>query len=208
MDLVNASIASGRAHLAHADGGILQEPHTWGWRKDGDTWRPYGDCIGWVDDAGEVYLESNAAYAVAEQFAVDQGDTLSVSIPTLKRRLDEEGVLASKDIRGGKTRFDIRRTLAGKRRAVLHVKSDALGSFPSDTGGPSGPMNGFGGNTKGQTWATPWATSQNGPVDQQVAHTQTNEEALPRGNGPLGPLMSVKEEVAEAADGIEDTWKG
>lgn len=84
-----------------------------------------GERIGWIDD-GEIYLQDDSAYAVAQKLAHDEGDNLSVSLPTLKRRLNEKGLLASVEQSGGKNRLKVRRQLGGVRQYVLHLKPGSL----------------------------------------------------------------------------------
>lgn len=125
VELLSAAVASGRAHLANADGGVPSEPQAWGWRWDSgsDGWRPQGHRIGWLD-AGNVYLEPEAALAVVQQLGDDTGDGIAIASATLRKRLHERGLLASIDQK--RDRLVVRRRLERKRRAVLHVKAAVL----------------------------------------------------------------------------------
>jgi hypothetical protein len=49
-----------------------------------------------------------------------------VTLQTLKKRLKERGLLASTETYGGRERLEVRRTLEGKRRPVIHLRSSAL----------------------------------------------------------------------------------
>jgi hypothetical protein len=138
LELVNAAIASGRAHIARSNGQEPDHCERWGWRSavvatgDGD-WvraerRPSGERIGWVD-GDSLYLEPDAAYAVAQRLARDGGDSLVVTLPTLKRRLKEHRILASTDAKRETT--TVRRTLEGAQRNVLHLHIGALNIPPA-----------------------------------------------------------------------------
>ena len=81
--------------------------------------------MGWIDGQ-DLYLEADAAYAEAQKLARDGGDSLTVMLPTLKRRLKERGLLASTTQAAGREWLDVRRTLQGQRRRVLHLDSNSL----------------------------------------------------------------------------------
>ena len=109
LRLINSVLASGRGHVAGPDG--LEPPHAsaWGWHGKEYTHRvagephavetdvsflPKGSRIGWVS-GDDLYLEPEASYAAAQELARQQGEGLSVSPTTLRKRLHEEGLLAS-----------------------------------------------------------------------------------------------------------------
>jgi hypothetical protein len=130
LDLLSAALASGRAHVAVAREGLpLGDQEAWGWRPVAQgaggviEWRPQGACIGWLDK-GELYLEPEAAFAVAQVLARDGGEVLNVGLPTLKRRLRDRGLLASMDT--GRGVLTVRRVLGGVRHEVLHLLPEAL----------------------------------------------------------------------------------
>jgi hypothetical protein len=137
LNLVAALLSSGRAHLAATDGLEPDDPQAWGWRNIrvgvSDRLEPQGKRIGWVDDE-DVYLEPNAAFAEAQRLAQESGEALGVSLPTLKKRLHEQGHLASIEVRGDQ-RLVIRKELDGQRRTVLHLKKGSI--FPTDTAQPA-----------------------------------------------------------------------
>jgi hypothetical protein len=134
LDLLQAALASGSAHIADPNGCAPQLPSSaiaCGWREHSGgageyAWmdlRPLGRCIGWVDGQ-DVYLEPTAALQVAQQIARDIGDNLAITGHTLHKRLNEQGLLASTEpVRGTLT---ARRTLAGGRKSVLHLRTVAL----------------------------------------------------------------------------------
>jgi hypothetical protein len=133
LQLLAAALASGRAHVANAKGTEPLSPESWGWWKivvgtrdyQRTEWRPQGLRIGWVQ-GDDLYLEADAAYAEAQRLAREGGDALSVTMPTLKRRLKERGLLASTQTYGNRERLEVRRALEGNRRPVLHLKSSTL----------------------------------------------------------------------------------
>jgi hypothetical protein len=121
--LLRAAIASGRGHLAGPDGGEPEAPKAWGWREERGERHPLGSLVGWVAGA-DVYLEPDAAYAAAQSLGQATGDGIPVQPRTLHKRLHEKGLLASVD----ETRktCPVRKTLAGARRTVLHLRASSL----------------------------------------------------------------------------------
>ncbi len=128
LELLRAALTSGRAHIADQHGESPLAPRPWGWRqytigKEGETeWRPQGDRIGWVYGE-DLYLEPEAAHSVAGRLARDSNETLPVSSKTLHKRLDERGLLLTKD---REDRLLVRKALGGARRSVLHLHADSL----------------------------------------------------------------------------------
>jgi hypothetical protein len=135
---LHALIASGRAHLAQASmaGGVPGEPARWGWSDERagvepsplqpevtPLWRPRGDRLGWV--AGEdVYLQPDAAYQAARQWADSAGARIGVSERTLHRDLRDRSLLESTD----GPHLTVRRDLSGQRsRRVLHLSAQVFG---------------------------------------------------------------------------------
>jgi hypothetical protein len=194
LELISAAIASGRAHVAAPDGAPPAVPQAWGWRQVmlgiGDkVWHPQGQRIGWVEGE-DLYLEPDAAYAEAQGIAQRQGDSLPVTIHTLKQRLKEQGFLASTETRGGRERLEVRHTLEGQRRQVIHLHRQALftpkvaqvaqvaqSNTTSDTNqGIAGPQFGPQKFTSKEKVA-----QESGPLDGSF-------EAAAAGDGPPGPL--------------------
>ena len=139
IELTVSVLASGRAHIASSSGDHPEDsPQAWGWREvivgTGDyeraEWRPQGNRIGWLHDHDgerddvDVYLDPNAAYAAAQTLGREIGDQLTVTPQTLRKRLNERGLLASTD-QTRKT-LTVRRTLEGQRRDVLHLYATTL----------------------------------------------------------------------------------
>jgi hypothetical protein len=226
-------MAGGQAHAAWADGGEPRwagdlerddgyGPEAWGWRElaqaggdgdgtDGTVYRPLGGRVGWLDRA-ELYLDADAAYAVVQKLARDQGDALPVTLATLKRRLREQGILVSTERRGNRDRLEVRRTLQGVRREVLHLRAVTLLSLevaqvaPVSHGGESeerpftnealtGPPN----------WATnapgvPDVAQESGPAGGDA----TNDPQPVGPRGPHGPL--ARDGHASGVPG-DDGWE-
>jgi hypothetical protein len=121
--LLRAALSEGRAHLSDRDGKAPPEPAAWGWQPKSPRrgWVPQGLGIGWI--AGPyIYLDPSASYQVAQQLAGDQ--TLLLSEQMLRQRLKERHLLVSVD--PGRQMLLVRRTLAGRPRQVLHLKTSDL----------------------------------------------------------------------------------
>lgn len=196
LELLRSAVASGRAHVAGAEGAAPDQPAAWGWRAQqvglGELarteWRAEGSRVGWVEE-GDVYLDPTAAFGAAQAAGQSVGEPLTITLHTLKRRLRERWLLASIETRGGRDRLEVRRTLQGQRRDVLHLTIGALrgeevaqvahdgagemGEAPETP--PIGPL--------------PWAT--NGRGAPEVAHGSgplLAAAVLPgRANGAIGP---------------------
>jgi hypothetical protein len=117
LELLSAAVATGRAHVAEATtGGTPEDAVGWGWGP-----APAGQCIGWVEDE-DLYLCPESAYAVAQRLGEEQGERLPVSKRQLNKRLDEAGLLVSKE----RNKLTNRRTIMGHERSVLHLRASAL----------------------------------------------------------------------------------
>lgn len=125
LELLTAVLTSGRAHMTAPTGSKPQDPEVWGWwQKTIGTggyqrieWQPQGARIGWID-GDALYLEPESSYAVAQQLARDQGESLPVTPQTLRKRLNDKGYLASHD--QARETLTMRRKLEGRERSVLH----------------------------------------------------------------------------------------
>lgn len=141
LDLLRAALGSGAAHVADPDGEEPDEPGAWGWRRKvvgtGDNarqeWQPQGKRIGWRE-GDALYLDSDAAYAVAQGLGAATGDGLAVTAQTLRKRLNERGHLVSTDT--ARQTLTVRRQLAGQSRAVLHLSATL-----SPAENPTNPTN-------------------------------------------------------------------
>jgi hypothetical protein len=122
LRLLGAALASGRAHVVRDTGGIPSGSSAcWGWQMVDGTNRPGGRKVGWVKDK-DLYLEPDAAYAAAQELARDQGESLTVSAQTLRKRLHERKLLVST----APGKLTVRRTLEGQWRLVLHLRADSV----------------------------------------------------------------------------------
>lgn len=120
---LRAALASGVAHMKNRFGETPDTPFQWGWRlnpEDG-KWIGQGTCIGWVTES-DVYLDPSASDRVVRNAA--GGEALDVSGQALRHRLHKQGLLASVD--GTRHTLLVRRTLGGRQRRVLHLKSSDL----------------------------------------------------------------------------------
>lgn len=77
-------------------------------------------------------MEPAAAYMAVQVAGRDGGESLSVSGPTLNKRLKEKGLLKSTDTKRGT--LTIRRTIAGSQHDVLHFVRRTL--LPEELGEP------------------------------------------------------------------------
>ena len=189
LELLGAAISSGRAHLSNANGDRPRQATSWGWREvevgSGDyvrtDWRRQGEQIGWLDD-GEIYLQADSAYSVVQRLARDGGDQLSITLPTLKKRLKERGILASTEKYRSSNRdverLEVRRVLQDKRRKVLHINNQYLNSTatesePCEPSEPSAEESYL-----AQTNAGSLNGSQTGDGEGQVSHESVPPTAV------------------------------
>jgi hypothetical protein len=129
LELLRASILSFAAHVASLDGANPLNAAQWGWRKtvigDCERWAGAGKCIGWLDGSN-LYLEPTASYLVAQEVGRGTGEPLVVSERTLRRRLHENGLLASVD--ATRETLTVRKRVQGRETPVLHLLANALHS--------------------------------------------------------------------------------
>jgi hypothetical protein len=130
LALLRSVLTSGRAHLEARNGGVLEGAALFGWRIGASASTPLGDCIGWVDGE-DVYLEPAAAFRQVQLAGRDTGECLPISEQTLRRRLNEKGLLASVD--GGRQTVTVRRSIAGASKDVLHFRRTTI--YPDDSEG-------------------------------------------------------------------------
>jgi hypothetical protein len=151
FELLSSAIASGAAHLANRDGIEPSNAAAWGWRSkpigngayQRDEWQPQGRRIGWIDRDEVVYLDPDASYAVAQAMAAGS-DGLTIGASTLRKRLDERGLLIRPDNRDEITQ---RITLEGAVRRVLQLRSALyLSGEPAKPAKDSDGNGNFGGN--------------------------------------------------------------
>jgi hypothetical protein len=211
LQLVLAALSSGRCHITNLQGEAPNpSPDAWGWRKNdglsGPTWNSQGHRIGWVD-GDDLYLESQTAFAEAQLLAKDSGESIPITLNTLRKRLSQRGLLRSTDIRGGSERLEIRKTVQGKRRSVLHLHSQAL--YPQEVAQVAQVAQSGG----QQDQITAGNGTQIGPLDDFFAGKVAPGsgplhplvEAKGASNGPLGPLGPPSEHIAPE---VEDLFEG
>jgi hypothetical protein len=145
LGLLRSAIAAGHAHLAARDGGMPDNPGTWGWRaaerahnRRRAVWLPQGPRVGWLDGR-DLFLDIDSAYRAGQATAA-AGDGIPVGVQTLAKRLHESNQLKSIDDRRGKLR--VRRMLGSCRQEVLHLDVDVLRQSIAHKTSPIGPLTG------------------------------------------------------------------
>lgn len=134
-EMLRSALAAGRAHAAAVDALAPDQPHRWGWREEqvpgqiSTILRPMGELIGWVDGE-DLYLEPNAAYAVAKLQAQRQGLNIAVGAKALARQLRDAGRLAS--VEPGQDSHLVRRVIQGVRRRVMHFAAEQMAPVGAD----------------------------------------------------------------------------
>ena len=131
LSLLRACLVSGQAHLMHLEG---HDPDrnlmSCGWRAGGTgILAPQGRCIGWFDDEN-IFLEPTVAFQVVQRACGETSESLPVTEQTLRKRLNERGILASID--KGRETLTIRKTVAGLSKSVLHLRRSTLLPVGSD----------------------------------------------------------------------------
>ena len=118
--LLQAALAGGTAHVADRQGQVPAESAAWGWQrpKTGRKWVSQGTRIGWVA-GNDLYLDPLASYQTAQALA--GAERIPVSEQALRHQLRKCGFLASLDT--GRGMLQVRRTLAGRPRQVLHLRA-------------------------------------------------------------------------------------
>ena len=171
LDLLRAVMLSGRAHVTSKLGyQPARSPEAWSWMirpssELPDIWQPLGRWIGWID-GDHLYLDPLAAYAAVQQMARDQGGHFAVEERTLRQRLEQQGLLASRE----KTRLTVRRSYGGARYDVLHL--DAKMVVPVDDGDHD------------QTSAAQRAASTKTASEDKASVSQPADVAVPGGQDP------------------------
>jgi hypothetical protein len=200
LRLLDGVLTSGVAYLEGVRGGPPENPLDWGWVPGGQT-RPGARFIGWVDEQG-VYLQPEAAFAVAQHLANAHNTTIPVGETTLWKRLREGGFLASWD--ATRQRNKVRKDIGGVRgRYVIHLRHAALhlGEVEGEDEGAA-PGTDDGGVGGGSANATPspgplmfeLATSAK-PATSGVATTQTQaNEGVGATNSVAGPVAAFQKE--------------
>lgn len=138
LRLLRAALASQQAHLSLINGdypgleyGWVQsiQPSEMEGREDKHTYSGGGRKIGWID--GEhIYLNPTSAYEAANSIGSKNGSIIALQEATLRKHLDQDGVLAStgKRKKNGKEikLYTVRRSIGGVQQEVLHLKKSTL----------------------------------------------------------------------------------
>jgi hypothetical protein len=131
IELLGSAIAGGYAHVASAEGTFPAAAATWGWRHvtigtgelQRSDWQPQGARAGWID-GDDLYLDLGAALTAVQRVGQSTGSPITVTPKTLAKRLAERGFLRSTDKAQGEVQ--VRRTLQGQRRRVLHLAASTI----------------------------------------------------------------------------------
>lgn len=126
LQSIEAALANGDAHIDSAAGDEPDNPAAWGWelRRVGtgdfetDRWTRRGQLIGW-QRGEDLWLEPEAAFAVAQAMAVRTGSPIAVQPRTLYKRMAERKLIVSAD----DGRNTLKQTLAGARRRVILIST-------------------------------------------------------------------------------------
>lgn len=85
--------------------------------------RPLGARVGWIDREN-LYLDTASAMSVVSTLGQRTEDALNVSATTLRKRLNERGMLLTTD--AASASLEVRRVLEGQKRRVLHLLASRL----------------------------------------------------------------------------------
>lgn len=134
IDVLKAAISMGEAHIVDRNGERPPNCTMFGWQpfeaKDHIRHDAKGARIGFVD-RNFLYLDPNAAIAVAKALSSKTGNHIGSSERALSKALKEAGLLARVD----EGRATIKATLAGQRRSVYCLKLASV--FELDHGEPA-----------------------------------------------------------------------
>jgi hypothetical protein len=125
--LLATCFISNRGHLRDAStNGEPPEPGRWGWEDNGRNeigrhFSPRGDPLGWVD-AGNLYLDPEAAFAAVQRLGREQGTGLPISQGRLWKTLKGKGLLLSYE--PGRNLAKV--TIDGSRRRAVHLHAEQI----------------------------------------------------------------------------------
>ena len=130
LDLLASCLSAGALHLEDVKGGAPQvSPEAFGWKEfvsgTGATqvrdYRAQGRLTGWVK-ANDIFLDPDVAFAAVQSMAAQQGNSISIGMKTLHKRMAAKGLIVSSD-QGVHTK---RMSLGGVRRRVLHIAAASV----------------------------------------------------------------------------------
>jgi hypothetical protein len=121
-DLLLTAFTTGAAHLEALKGGVpAKESNRWGWKTiagpSGDETKPGGKLIGWVDGIN-LYMDPDAAFATVQEIASRTGSPITITPITLRKRLNERGILVKAGATGKLTKP---MKINGSTRKVMHL---------------------------------------------------------------------------------------
>jgi hypothetical protein len=121
--LLRAALACGLAHVANPQGAAPDDAALWGWCDPHRPRRnlPQGARVGWIS-GDDLFLDPSISYQAAQDMAGPEH--LLVSEQALRHKLRESGLLVRID--QGRGMVQVRRTLEGSIRQVLHLKAADL----------------------------------------------------------------------------------
>jgi hypothetical protein len=127
LRLLEAALACGRGHVADRLGKAPREAAQWGWRRKGaHGWMPRGTRFGWISGQ-DLFLDPAISHQLSQQQAGPE--RLLLGEQAMRQKLRQAGLLASVD--QGRKMLQVRRTLEGCPRQVLHLKArDLLNTIP------------------------------------------------------------------------------
>jgi hypothetical protein len=207
LRLLSAALASGRAHLAGPTGEEPEIPQAYGWRAVSlgagssatSDWQSQGRRIGWVDGAN-VYLEPEAAFAEVQSLAAQQGESMSVSPQTLRKRLHERHLLAStgKEAERRETLL-VRRVIEGVRREILHLHAKSLRLYTPQE--PDQPDHGHDASNNGPENLTNGQPHALSPDQRHDLGDKASHDA-----GQVGQVSQALKSHHSEAGGNHDIW--
>lgn len=173
--LLGAALTSGHAHVADAVTGKEPEnAEAWGWRERNrgagqypeTEWQPLGDRVGWID-GDDLFLDTDAAFAVVQRLARDQGATIPVTQRVLWKRMAEKGLVLSHD----PGTYTTKKTVAGGRPRVLHISGSLI--YP----GIMGNMGNMGTGQLDQAFTVPRLSAKHGQDAQEYGQRPARQGA-------------------------------
>jgi hypothetical protein len=132
LELLRAAISSFQGHVASLGGSAPPNAPQWGWQEIGTgdyrRWAGAGKCVGWLDGPN-LYLEPTASYGLAQEIGRSTGEPLAVTERTLRKRLEEKGLLASAE--AARDTRTVRKMIQGREMPVVHILASAITSPPA-----------------------------------------------------------------------------
>jgi hypothetical protein len=134
LALLASALSSGRCHVFDLEGTEKgcptdQSDHSapmLGWVMDPHgVFVPKGPRIGWLE-GDTVYLDGDAAYTAATDYAREQGGNIEVTQRTIFQRIYERGFLARIDSGGGRLHLPVRKRVQGVNKRLYALRLAAL----------------------------------------------------------------------------------